>query len=46
MIEVRRNGNEYEIVWHSQYGVEVVDIAETKEEAEYLAAEYRLAFSC
>jgi hypothetical protein len=30
--------------WHSQYGNETIDTAETRKEAEYLAGEYRLAY--
>ncbi len=34
----------YEIVWRSQYGVEVVDEAEDRKTAEYLRTEYQLAY--
>jgi hypothetical protein len=34
----------YELVWRSQYGVEVVDEAEDKKTAEYLRHEYQLAY--
>ena len=44
MITIVQNGDEFEIVWESQYGLEVVDTAETEEEAEFLVGEYQLAF--
>ncbi|MBT8460255.1 MAG: hypothetical protein KJN60_11340 [Boseongicola sp.] len=34
----------YEIVWRSQYGVEVVDEAEDRKTAEYLRGEYQLVY--
>jgi hypothetical protein len=34
----------YEIVWRSQYGIEVVDEADDRETAEYLRGEYQLAY--
>ena len=34
----------YELVWKSQYGVEVVDEADDRKTAEYLRAEYQLAY--
>jgi len=36
----------WEIVWFSEYGAEVVDEFETKEEAEQMAEEYKMAFGC
>lgn len=44
MISIVKNGDSYELVWDGGYGPEVVDEAETEEEAEYLAQEYRVAF--
>ena len=34
----------FEVVWKSRYGVEVVDEAETRKDAEYLKREYQMAF--
>ena len=33
----------FNIVWSSSYGVEIVDSAETRKEAEHLIKEYRTA---
>tara|TARA_R100000664_G_C2643478_1_gene67384 strand:- start:125 stop:283 length:159 start_codon:yes stop_codon:yes gene_type:complete len=33
----------FNIVWRSNYGVEVVDSADTRKEAEYLIKEYKTA---
>lgn len=35
----------FNIVWRSVYGVEVVDHAPTRKEAEYLVKEYKTAFN-
>jgi len=35
----------FNIVWRSCYGVEVVDYADTRKEAEYLIKEYQTAFN-
>ena len=34
----------YAIVWTSQYGVEDIDHADTRDEAEYLRREYALVY--
>lgn len=43
-IEVQAKFGSFEIVWSSVYGVEVIDEAETEEEAAELVAEYIMAF--
>ena len=35
----------FDIVYRSQWGKEVVDTADTRQEAEYLRGEYMLAFN-
>ena len=35
----------FNIVWRSNYGVEIVDSANTRKEAQYLIKEYRTAFN-
>ena len=36
---------EYTLIWHSQYGSEEIDSFDTREEAEAMKVEYRLAFN-
>jgi hypothetical protein len=35
---------QYKLIWLSQYGREEIDTAKTLQEAEYLRAEYQLAY--
>jgi len=34
----------YKIIASSRYGIETIDTADTRQEAEYLVAEYRMAY--
>ncbi len=34
----------YELVWTSRYGTEVIDETDSKTDAEYLRAEYQMAY--
>jgi len=34
----------FQIIWTSQYGTEIIDTTDTREEARRLVIEYRIAF--
>jgi len=45
-IAVVESGSMFELLWTSNFGIEVLDEFETREEAEKMKAEYEQALHC